>query len=100
MINYEVFLPLTWSENCVSADITTQTARAAQGDNPVKTAANAPTNATFQIIDTKLYVPVVTLSTENDERLLEELRKGFKRTIKWNKYISGMTNKTKNNNLN
>ena len=49
--------------------------------------------------DTKLYVPVVTLSTENDKRLLEQLRTGFKRTIKWNKYRSEMTNQTKNNNL-
>ena len=42
----------------------------------------------------------MTLSTENDKRLLEQLRTGFKRTIKWNKYRSEMTNQTKNNNLN
>ena len=59
-----------------------------------------PKCATFKITDTKLYVPVVTLSTENDEKLLEQLRTGFKRTIKWNKYRSEMTNQTKNNNLN
>ena len=47
-----------------------------------------------------MYVPVVTSSTENDKRLLEQLRAGFKRTIKWNKYRSEMTNETKNNNLN
>ena len=47
-----------------------------------------------------MYVPVVTLSTENDKKLLEQLRTGFKRTIKWNKYRSEMTNQTKNNNLN
>ena len=47
-----------------------------------------------------MYVPVVTLSTENDKTLLEQLRTGFKRTIKWNKYRSEMTNETKNNNLN
>ena len=58
------------------------------------------TGATFQITDTKWYVPIVTLSTENDKRLLEQLRKGFKRTIKWNKYSSEMTNQTKNNNIN
>ena len=81
-------------------DITTQTARVAQGDNPARPAINAPTNATFQITDLKLYVPVVTLSTENDERLLEQLREGFKRTIKWNKYKSEITNQPKNNNLN
>ena len=100
LINCEVSLTLTWYENCVSTDITTQTARAAQGDNPARPAINAPTNATFKITDTKLYVPVVTLSTENDKKLLEQLRTGFKRTIKWNKYRSEMTNQTKNNNLN
>ena len=41
-----------------------------------------------------------TLSTENDKRPLEQLRTGFKRTIKWNKYRSEMTNQTKDNNLN
>ena len=61
LINSEVSLTLTWSENCVLTDITTQTARAAQGDNPARTAINAPTNATFKIRDTKLYVLVVTL---------------------------------------
>ena len=60
----------------------------------------SPTNATFQRTDTKLYVPVVTLSTKNKKRLLEQLRAWFKRTIKWNKYRSQITNQTKNNNLN
>ena len=41
---------------------------------------------------------IATLSTENDKGLLEQLRTGFKRTIKWNKYRSEMTNQTKNNN--
>ena len=94
LINCEVSLILTWSENCVLTDIKTQTARG------TRVAINAPTNATFKITDTKLYVPVVTLSTENDKKLLEQLRTGFKRTIKWNKYRSEMTNHTKNNNLN
>ena len=61
---------------------------------------DAPTNAAFKITDTKLYVPVVTLSTEDDNKFLEELKSGFKRTIKWNKYRSEMTNQTKTNNLN
>ena len=47
-----------------------------------------------------MYVPVVTLSTENDNKLLEKLKTGFKRTIKWNKYRSEMSNQTKTNNLN
>ena len=75
-------MTLTWSKNCVLTDITTQAARAAQGDNPTRTVINAPTVATFQTTDTKLYVLVVTLSTENDKTLLEQLRTGFKRTIK------------------
>ena len=45
----------------------------------------APSGAKFKIIDTKLYVPVVTLSKENDTKLLEQLKLGFTRTIKWNK---------------
>ena len=100
LINCEVSLTLTWSGNCVLTGITTQTERETQGDNPARQAIRTPTSATFKITDTKLYVPVVTLSTENDEKLLEQLRTGFKRTIKWNKYRSEMTNQTKNNNLN
>ena len=82
---------LTWSENCVLTDIKTQTARG------TRVAINAPTNIPFKITDVKLYVPVVTLSTKNDKILLEQLRIGFKRIIKWNKYKSEMTNQTQNN---
>ena len=81
-------------------DITTQAARAAQGDNLARPAIHAPTNVTFKTRDTKLYVPVVTLSTEDDNKFLEQLKSGFKRTIKWNKYRSEMTNQTKTKNLN
>ena len=73
------------------------TVRAAQGDNP---AIVAPTGLEFKITDTKLYVPVVTLSKENDIKLLEQLKLGFKRTIKWNKYRSQITIQPQNNNLN
>ena len=48
-------------------------------------------NATFKITDTNLYVPVVTLSKENYIKLLEELKSGFIRTIKWNKYRTQMS---------
>ena len=61
LINCEISLTLTWSENCVLTDIKTQTAAAAQGDNPARERIDAPTNAIFKITDTKLYVPVVTL---------------------------------------
>ena len=47
-----------------------------------------------------MYVPVVTLSAENDNIFLDQLKAGFKKTIKWNKYRSEMSNQTKNNNLN
>ena len=59
------------------------TTRNAQGDNP---AIVAPSGAKFKITDTKLYVPVVTLSKESDIKLLKQLKSGFKKTIKWNKY--------------
>ena len=73
------------------------TRRNAQGDNP---AIVAPTGLEFKITDTKLYVPVVTLSKENDTKLLEQLKLGFKRTIKWNKYRSQITILPQNNNWN
>ena len=60
----------------------------------------APSGATFKITDTKLYVTIVTLSKENDTKLLEQLKTGFKRTIKWNKYNSKITIQPQNNNLN
>ena len=46
-----------------------------------------------------MYGLVVTLSTEDDNNFLEQLKSGFKRTIKWNRYRSEMTNETKTNNL-
>ena len=60
----------------------------------------APTELEFKKTDTKLYVQVVTLLKENDIKLLEQLKSGFKRTLKWNKYRSQMTIQPKNNNLN
>ena len=42
--------------------------------------------ASFSKTDTKLYVPVVTLSTQGNAKLLEQLKSGFKRAINWNKY--------------
>ena len=94
LINCEINLILTWSEKCA---LTSKTTRDAV---PAVTGIDNLTNAIFQITDTKLYVPVVTLSTKNGKKLLEQLRTGFNRTIKWNKYWSEMTNQTKNSNLN
>ena len=45
----------------------------------------------FIITDTKLYVPVVTSSTQDNAKLLEQLKSGFKKTINWNKYQSKTT---------
>ena len=93
LFNCKVSLILTWSENCVSTSIEKRARTNTRGDT-------SPTNAIFKITDTKLYVSVVTLSTENDKTLLEQLRAVFKRTIKWNKYRSEITNQTQNNNFN
>ena len=67
---------------------------------PIVYQVDNPENAIFQITDTKLHVPVVSLSKENHIKLLEQLKSGFKRTIKWNKYRSQMTIQPQNNNLN
>ena len=98
LINCEINPILSWSENCV---LTNKATRDTNPDaNPAVAAINNLTNATFKIRDTKLYVHVVTLSTENYKKLLEQLKRGFKRTIKWNKNRSERTNQTENNNLN
>ena len=74
LINWKVNLILTWSENCIISSATGKTK--------------------FAITDTKLYVPIVTLSTQDDATLLEQLRSGFKKTINWNKYQSSINRKT------
>ena len=104
LINCEINLILKTSDKCVLTDITTQAVRDANPNADLLVEAreriDAPTNATFQIKDTKLYVAAVTLSTEDDNNFLKQLKSGFKRTIKWNKYRSEKTNQTKTNNLN
>ena len=99
LINCEMSLTLSCSDSCVINSIEKRLVRAAQGGNPA-VYGDFPESAAFKIKDSKLYVPVVTLSAENDNKLLEELKTGFKRTIKWNKYRSEISNQTKNNNLN
>ena len=69
-INCEISLILTWSANCDKSNA----------------AANQAT--TLAITDTKLYVPLVTLSTQDNAKLLERLKSGIKRIINWNKYHS------------
>ena len=95
LINCEITLILSWYKECVLVG------RAFRG--PPAAAANrinSPTDAKFEITHCKLYVPVVTLLAENENKLLEQLKSGFRITIKWNKYISHMSNQNKNNNLN
>ena len=70
LINCEVNLILTWCKDCVIT--------------------NSTGEGKFAITETKLYVPVVTLSTENNTKLLQQLKSGFKRTINWNKYESSI----------
>ena len=97
-INCEISLNLTWSKNCV---ITRKATRDADPDaDPAVNAVNNRTNATFKITNTKLYVSAVTLSTEDDNKFLEELKTGFRRPFKWNKYRSEKSNQAKTNNLN
>ena len=55
--------------------------------------------ATFSITDTKVYVPVVTLLTKDNPKLLEQLISGFKRTINWNKYQSKVSTERRNQDL-
>ena len=68
--------------------------------DPIVYEINNPEDVTFQITDTKLYVPVVTLSKENNIKLLEKLNSGFNKTIKWNKYRSQLSIQNNHNNLN
>ena len=89
---------MTWFKNCVLIDRSTREANYAADPNVYE--IDNPENAIFEITDTKLYVPTVTLSKEDDIKLLEQLKSGFKRTIKWNKYRSQMAIQPKNSNLN
>ena len=76
LINCKVELSLKWIENCVLTS-------AAIGTNANYTGAES---ATFKITDAKRYVPIVTLSVENNAKLSKLLGEGFKRSIYWNKY--------------
>ena len=78
LIDCEINLVLTWSESCVISNA----------------AANPDTE--FVITGTKLYVPVVTLSTQGNAKLLQQLRSGLKRTINWNEYQSKVTSQASN----
>ena len=81
LINCEVSLALSWSASCIITSMEKRLVTAARVGNSADY-GNSPTDETFKITDTKLYVPVVTLSAENDNKFLEQLKTGFKRTIK------------------
>ena len=68
LINCKVELSLNWIEDCVL------------------TTANNANKVTFKITDAKLYVPIATLSIEDNAKLSKLLGKGFQRSIYWNKY--------------
>ena len=93
LISCEVSLELKWNKNCI---ITSQQI----GVNLDGGNTATPTGATFAINDCKLYVPAVTLSKDDQIKLLTNLKSGFKREIIWNKYRSQMTTEAVNNNLN
>ena len=96
LTSWEVFLEPKWNKNCV---ITILERRQVDG-GPHVVRNNAPTGATLATTDCKLYVPVVILSKDDEIKLLTNLKSGFKREIKWNKYRSQMTTEAANNNLN
>ena len=80
LINCEVNLELIWSKDCVNTD--------SMGEGK------------FQIKEDKLYVPVVTLSTQDNTKLLQKLKSGFKRIVNWNKYVSNVKTFVQNRYLN
>ena len=83
LINCEVELILTWSENFV-----------------IISTSVANQNSTFTLTETNLHVPVVTLSTQDNSKLLSHLKSGFKRIISWNKYLAKPELLAQNVNLN
>ena len=97
LISCEVSLELKWEKNCVE-DTSTEDRVVNAGPPVVRD--NGPTVATFVLYDCKLYVPVVTLSKDDEIKLLTDLKSGFRGEIKWNKYRSQMSTEVANNNLN
>ena len=90
LINCEISLDLKWSKNCV---LTSKATREADPDaDPAVPGINNPTNAEFSITDCKLYDPVVTLSTEYENKLYQKLKEGFAVDAYWTKYRSQLTN--------
>ena len=93
LISCEVSLELKWNKNCVITSI--QREINLDGGN-----TEALTDATLTIKDCKLYIPVATLSKDDEIKVLTNLKSGFTREIIWNKYRSQMTTQAINNNVN
>ena len=68
--------------------------------SPTCVITNSTGEGKFKITDTNLYVPVVTLSTQENTKFLQQLKSGFKRVINWNKYLSKTELLAQNPNLN
>ena len=92
----EVSLELKWDKNCV---ITSLQKRDIEAVRPARV-GNSPTCAILEIDKCDLHVPTVTLSKDDEIKLLTNLKSGFKREIIWNKYRSQMTREEINYNLN
>ena len=82
LISCEVSLELKWNKNCVITSLEKRQVDA----GPPAVRDNSPTGATLAINDCKLYIPVVTLSKDDEIKLLTNLKSEFKREIIWNKY--------------
>ena len=95
LISCEVSLELKWNKSCVITSLQESLIQL-----PLVARDDAPTGATLSINDCKLYVPIITLSKNDEIKLLTNLKSGFTREIKWNKYRSQMSTEATNNNLN
>ena len=96
IVSCEVSLELKWNKNCI---ITSLKERQIDAGPPV-VRDGAPTGASLAINNCKLYIPVATLSKDDEIKLLTNLKSGFTREIEWNKYRSQMSTEAINNNLN
>ena len=97
-VNWEIELDLSWSRYCVITEIS-RTDGAVPNTNRVRyQVTSQTTGATFQINNTKLYIPVVTLSINDKIKFLENIKQRCKRTISSNECRSEITAQTKSNN--
>ena len=78
LINCKIYLELDWVKNCVISSVAGVT--------------------TFKVTNTKLYVPIVTLSSKVNVKLVKLLEKGFKRPVYWNEYQTKIESRNLDNN--